>query len=940
MPKALNVTAAVAGLVVSTMAAGGALRAVEPQFIARQSGEPAVRLSPTSPLAANRLWVFAVAADGVTVVRQSLSDEGSWRPLPPVRGGTRITGLAATDETLYVADAAQHRIMSINLATGEAASFAALPPSYEPTDLAYTNQLFFADASRSDVYRWSGTEAQPLSPAAGGRGNSTKHIAGAGNVLLMSSPDDGAVWQTTPDASGSAGGRAWFPVQRPSPESQGPVLPTSGDIIVSGDVSFPLRPTAVASSSGVIYVVDNNSNGVFAYSRYWLRPVRLQFGPRPVTRPTRIVATANHLLILDGPRGAVERWPRFVPTRVNCSATAAANEPAADTPPCARSQFAALAAFFTYLNGEQYLPTKKLSGATTLAEAIERGFPSVTMRDAVAQTACALNRSTCAAAGDTAPRGNAADSLVPDVYGESYVDIVSMRLSGRSTLGAIADAALPSPEFRKYADEEHLSDLNGPSKAQVPVRYRNLSQGPASVPVELVRFVVGIPEDLLRTVRERFPALTFVPLAEAAVSRAAAEPAPAQNPDLDRIQSAHKEMRSSIGGQFDVVPPSFPYVGVAEHDIDMMNPDLADAFSDAMAPVRSSATPAPQPTAAVDVRDFREDDHGTAVASLIAARPTAYDGPALGAGSLLLAVSDNEPTIGESIRQAYVNQRARIFNLSFHFGASKVPRSLKDAIEQYTQALFVVAAGNDTLTGPDGHVCATFEAFPVCWGDRANVLVVTATTLDGANLLPPNTAANPATKGANWSDTVVHVAAPGDGFYASGRDHTYVRVSGSSFATPLVTGVAALLYAQGVRTPWEIKQRIMTTADQVAGLTGRVVSGRLNARRASTNLSFALVVNELKAESAIALDQSGVLIQFSTPTENFAVALSNIRRLTRGAPGKYTLVYVDGDRLKRVEVNQAQWPFRYFELDAQKRRKGPVKNGDLSTFVDYIGPIL
>src|SRR6476659_8637189 len=122
-----------------------------------QSSVNIAAISPDSPLAANRSWLFAVAADNVTLLRQSVEEESPWRPLPPLREVKRVTGLTATEDSLYIADAASHRILKMDLKSYETSTYAELGPSITPMDLAYTNTntLFVSDMLRPDVYAWS-----------------------------------------------------------------------------------------------------------------------------------------------------------------------------------------------------------------------------------------------------------------------------------------------------------------------------------------------------------------------------------------------------------------------------------------------------------------------------------------------------------------------------------------------------------------------------------------------------------------------------------------------------------------------------------------------------------------------------------------------------------------------------------------------------------------
>src|SRR5439155_10125381 len=164
--------------------------------------------------------------------------------------------------------------------------------------------------------------------------------------------------------------------------------------------------------------------------------------------------------------------------------------------------------------------------------------------------------------------------------------------------------------------------------------------------------------------------------------------------------------------------------------------------------------------------DALASDHGTMIAGLIAARQTQFQGRGLAPNSLLVFLHNDDAAIGNDLRRAFLRQ-VRIFNISAHYGAI-VPGNLQQYISQYQTALFVVAAGNDVKPGETTkEVCNQFSVFPVCWGDRRNVLVVTATTRDGAQLRQPVTGP-PMLPGANWSPKFVHVAAPGEGFHAEG----------------------------------------------------------------------------------------------------------------------------------------------------------------------------
>src|SRR5262245_18512702 len=159
---------------------------------------------------------------------------------------------------------------------------------------------------------------------------------------------------------------------------------------------------------------------------------------------------------------------------------------------------------------------------------------------------------------------------------------------------------------------------------------------------------------------------------------------------------------------------------------------------------------------------------------------------------------------------------ANVINLSL--GGTMASSALESAVNYAWSkgAVVVAAAGNNASSTP---------FYPAYY---TNVLAVAATTdLD---------------KLASFSDygDWVDVAAPGISIYST-VPSGYGYMSGTSMASPFVSGLAALLFAQvtdtngnGLRND-EVRSRIQSTADNV-GLTG-IGSGRINAYKAVTGLS-------------------------------------------------------------------------------------------------------
>jgi len=167
--------------------------------------------------------------------------------------------------------------------------------------------------------------------------------------------------------------------------------------------------------------------------------------------------------------------------------------------------------------------------------------------------------------------------------------------------------------------------------------------------------------------------------------------------------------------------------------------------------------------------------------------------------------------------------------LSNSWGGGGFSQTLFDVIKQSDEkgALFIAAAGNDNNNND------TRPSYPATYA-VPNIISVAAIDNKGARA-----------SFSSYGKKTVHVGAPGVNVMSStGGD--YASFSGTSMATPHVSGIAALVWGhETALTGHEVKERILKTARPIAGLKGKVATGGLaNAYLALTNQQPAPDLND------------------------------------------------------------------------------------------------
>jgi subtilisin family serine protease len=206
----------------------------------------------------------------------------------------------------------------------------------------------------------------------------------------------------------------------------------------------------------------------------------------------------------------------------------------------------------------------------------------------------------------------------------------------------------------------------------------------------------------------------------------------------------------------------------------------------------------------------------------------------------------------DGIEAVYYASSIGVDLTSNSWGGGGFEQGLLDAIAdaETRGILFVAAAGNDNVNNDsDPHYPSNYEL--------DNIISVAATDRkDGIASF------------SCYGLTSVDVGAPGVAIWSTTPDDTYAWFNGTSMATPLVSGMCALLKSyRPSLTSTEIKTAIMQSVDRVPALEGKCVTGgRVNIHKALTLVEY-LSLTETRFVDATGAGVSGNGDGFLNPGE-------------------------------------------------------------------------
>lgn len=265
-------------------------------------------------------------------------------------------------------------------------------------------------------------------------------------------------------------------------------------------------------------------------------------------------------------------------------------------------------------------------------------------------------------------------------------------------------------------------------------------------------------------------------------------------------------------------------VGIVDTGIDYTHPDLrANIWSSPENPAVHGINAI---TGALDPMD--DNKHGTHVAGTIGASGDNVIGISGVSWSIKMMGckflgADGAGALSDAVKAIdwCVDNGAQILNNSW--GGGPFSQALADSIQRAADrgVLFIASAGNN---GSNNDMLPSYPGSYVL----PNIVAVGAT--NNQDLIA---------KFSNYGARSVHLSAPGDQIYSTLPGGAYGYLSGTSMATPHVTGAAALLLEREPASTYaDLKTRLLGSSDKLKPLRTRTISGgRLNLYNLLANIN-------------------------------------------------------------------------------------------------------
>lgn len=232
------------------------------------------------------------------------------------------------------------------------------------------------------------------------------------------------------------------------------------------------------------------------------------------------------------------------------------------------------------------------------------------------------------------------------------------------------------------------------------------------------------------------------------------------------------------------------------------------------------------------------------------------------------------------------------------WGGGDFSQALLEAIDAQRQSgiLFITAAGNGNIFGIGLNNDNT--PFYPCTYYLPNIVCVAATT-----------SADGRASFSNFGRRTVHVGAPGQNILSTLPGNSYGSSSGTSMATPHVSGLAALLKAQDPNRDWRaIKNLILTGGNTISSMTNTITGKRINANGAMTCSNAVVqsrvqpIANTISASPDVPVHLASLNVRCASGNGNVNVSVS---------PGNQTITLLDdgtsADPVSGDGIYSGQW---------------------------------
>jgi len=236
---------------------------------------------------------------------------------------------------------------------------------------------------------------------------------------------------------------------------------------------------------------------------------------------------------------------------------------------------------------------------------------------------------------------------------------------------------------------------------------------------------------------------------------------------------------------------------------------------------------------------------------------------ASGSGTVSDAIDAIEFAI--QAKQAFAaSGSANVRVLSNSWGGDNFSQALLDQINAANNhdMLFVAAAGNY------GFPNDIFPIYPASY-TAPNVVAVAATTNtdDRASF-------------SNYGAQSVHLGAPGVDILSTIRNNAYAFMSGTSMATPHVSGAAALVLSQCLLDTAQLKMTLLGSVDPIASMASTTITGgRLNVSK-----SFRACSAPPGVPGGLSAFSGNTLVRLAWPAATGATGYRVKRSTTSGGP--------------------------------------------------------